>query len=375
MASVSILLPVFNGSRFLTNAIQSVLAQSFVDWELIAVDDGSTDNSYAILEKFAATDARIKISANKENLGLFENYNRCYELATGQFIKPFAQDDVLLPDNLTKAVTVLQQHPSVSLVLSARNIIDENDKIIEVIDPFKLGTVTKAESLVLPGSDLITWSLIYLNNHLGEPVVGLFRKESIDTPYDTNYSHIGDLELWFKLLKQGNACYLAEKLCNYRRHSHQASAQKHRELIDLVDWLRISKQYFSYLAAIGESLEHLQNRLIEVAALNVNHHLQSGLINCETFRNRPLTASKANDALLSQEFSELLFLALRRITPLIAKLDDQSQGLSELPILKAKLNSRSHRLIGDMLHAVKKFQGKFKRSRTYKAERRDSYSK
>jgi glycosyltransferase involved in cell wall biosynthesis len=369
MASLSILLPVFNGSKFLKGAIESALKQSFTDWEMIAVDDGSTDNSVEILEGFAARDERIKIFKNDHNLGLFENYNRCYELATGEYIKPFAQDDLLMPNNLEKAVSVLRKHPEVSLVLSARDIIDENDNVIEMIDPFKLRSCSSKKSeLFLAGRDLITWSLIYFNNHLGEPVVGLFRKASITTPYDTKYGHIGDLELWFRLLEQGNACYLADKLCNYRRHSAQASAQKHRELIDLVDWLRLSKQYYSYLKAIGESEEHLQNRLIEVAALNVNHHVKSGLISSDTFKDRSPGYSHTSAIALDQEFSELLFLALRRITPLIAKLDDQKQGLTELPILKARLNSRSHRFIGAMLHVVKRFQSRFK-SRTVRSKK------
>jgi glycosyltransferase involved in cell wall biosynthesis len=98
---VSICLPVFNGESFLPAAIESVLSQSFSDFELIIVDDCSTDRSLQIIKSYAALDSRIRYSANTEKAGLFGNYNRCIEMSCGEYVKPFAQDDILHSDMRT----------------------------------------------------------------------------------------------------------------------------------------------------------------------------------------------------------------------------------------------------------------------------------
>src|SRR5579883_1951770 len=91
---ISVCLPVFNGEKFLLEAIGSVLEQTYSNFELVIIDDCSTDASVEIIESFARMDERIRFYRNTSRLGLFANYNECMLKADGEYIKPFAQDDV-----------------------------------------------------------------------------------------------------------------------------------------------------------------------------------------------------------------------------------------------------------------------------------------
>ena len=97
---ISVCLPTFNGAKYIGAAIESILAQSFPDFELIVCDDRSSDDTQRIISTFADTDDRVKFTINSQRLGLFQNYNECISRARGQFIKPFAQDDLLAPKTL-----------------------------------------------------------------------------------------------------------------------------------------------------------------------------------------------------------------------------------------------------------------------------------
>lgn len=343
---VSILLPVYNGAKYLRTAIQSVLDQTWDDFELIICDDISTDNSFDIAEKFALFDSRIKLKKNPTRLGLFENYNQCRKIATGHFIKPFAQDDLLYPTYLENGFTILSSHPEITLFLSARNLLDSNDLTTETISPLH-GPAS------YDGSQLILWSLIFLTNRLGEPVVGMFRACDIDYLYDTRYFHFGDLELWFRLLQKGKLFYDDKVLCAFRVHDSSTTSTNHKHLLDLLDAIRISRQYFSYLAAIGESEDHMHKRLIESFAVTAAHlqrvtNSDSSIVRRHGPQNGPNGVVKFDD-----DFAEILYLSLLQFGPLQAELDLMRRNLVELNSLRAQLNTRSHKLVGRLMTFLK----------------------
>src|SRR5262249_40381711 len=101
--TVSICLPVYNGERFLAEAIESVLEQTHRDYELLICDDLSHDSSLEIARTYARYDTRVTVWSNPQRLGLFANYNSSIERATGKYIKLFAQDDLLAPTMLERA--------------------------------------------------------------------------------------------------------------------------------------------------------------------------------------------------------------------------------------------------------------------------------
>jgi glycosyltransferase involved in cell wall biosynthesis len=130
MVKVTVGVPVFNGARFLPEALDSLLAQSYEDFELIICDNASSDATMQICRDYAARDARIRLVENAKNLGAARNFNRTFELARGDYFKWAAHDDVCAPEFLAEACAVLDNDPSIVLCHSEVQKIDESGKVI-----------------------------------------------------------------------------------------------------------------------------------------------------------------------------------------------------------------------------------------------------
>ena len=128
---VSIGMPVYNGELFLKEALDSILAQTFKDFELIISDNGSTDGTQEICKAYAARDQRIRYYRNDQNLGGAWNFNRVFELSTGEYFRWACHDDVCEPELLERCIEVLEHKPSVVLCYPKTIIIDEHGKHIE----------------------------------------------------------------------------------------------------------------------------------------------------------------------------------------------------------------------------------------------------
>src|SRR5262245_52172325 len=125
---VSIGLPVFNGELYVEEALNSLLSQSFSDYELIISDNASTDSTPDICERYAARDPRIRFYRNDQNRGLAWNCNRVFQLSTGEYFKWAHHDDLCKPDFILRCVDVLDAKPSVVLCYSDVILIDEHGK-------------------------------------------------------------------------------------------------------------------------------------------------------------------------------------------------------------------------------------------------------
>lgn len=132
---VSIGLPVYNGEKYLQETLGSILCQTFSDFELIISDNGSTDQTQQICEECAARDARIKYYRHPRNLGIAPNYNRVFELSSGEYFKWADYDDLLAPDFISKCVEVLDNNPEVAVCFPKAKIIDEHGAVIQDYDP------------------------------------------------------------------------------------------------------------------------------------------------------------------------------------------------------------------------------------------------
>jgi glycosyltransferase involved in cell wall biosynthesis len=123
---ISIVLPVFNGERYLEQAINSCIAQTFVDWELIIVDDASTDSTSDIIDKFVKTDSRITKVKNEENKKLPGSLNAGFACARGAYLTWTSDDNLYRPEALAVMVSFLEQHREFSVVYADYQVIDEN---------------------------------------------------------------------------------------------------------------------------------------------------------------------------------------------------------------------------------------------------------
>ncbi len=137
---VTIGLPVFNGENFLSDALDSLVAQEYRDIEIVVVDNGSTDSTPQILSRYAAMDERIRVERSDRNRGAAWSFNRTFELARGEYFTWCSHDDVYLPGFISACVDVLKADPGVSVVVSSAAMIDSEGSIIGPIEDFDLCT-------------------------------------------------------------------------------------------------------------------------------------------------------------------------------------------------------------------------------------------
>jgi glycosyltransferase involved in cell wall biosynthesis len=123
---VTVLIAVYNGERFLREALDSVLAQTFTDFELLVVNDGSTDETVTILESYS--DQRIRVITNRRNIRVVGSLRRGLNYARGEYIARIDAEDIALPERLEKQVRYLDFHPEVGMVSSRCLAIDEDGR-------------------------------------------------------------------------------------------------------------------------------------------------------------------------------------------------------------------------------------------------------
>ncbi|RUL55177.1 glycosyltransferase family 2 protein [Lysinibacillus antri] len=189
MPKLSVIMGVYNGSRKLKTAIDSILNQSFKDFELIICDDCSTDNSIEIIKKIAENDDRIKLMKNPKNLGLAATLNNCLKAASGDYIARMDDDDISHPERFEKQVSFLNKYPEYAIVGTSRNFYDDNGIWGKEISS---GERTKLD--------------IYLGNTFVHPSV-MIRKEAIvqvgGYTIGARTQRTEDFDLWCKLYEKG----------------------------------------------------------------------------------------------------------------------------------------------------------------------------
>ena len=221
---ISVCIDSYNYGPFLAQAIESVLQQTFPDFELIIADDCSTDESPAIAQEFARTDRRITVAVAPANLGMVRNRNACLRLARGEYVKWLHADDFLCSnDALGKMAAVLDQNHAISLVASARKIVDEKGRELDTWSSFQGGRP-------IAGTTVIRRCLFEQRNLIGGPSAVMFRRDLAARGCDESFCVMADLEMWFHLLEQGCFAYIREPLCAIRAHARQQTERDKRSL-------------------------------------------------------------------------------------------------------------------------------------------------
>jgi glycosyltransferase involved in cell wall biosynthesis len=221
---VSVCIPSYNYGRFLGETLASVLRQTEPDFEVIVVDDASTDNSREVISSYGKADPRVRAEFNDENLGMVRNWNRCLALARGKYVKFLLADDFLLSDHaLERLASVLDQTPEVALVACARQVVDSRSARGEVWSWFPDGTM-------LPRAEVVSLFLLHgRRNLIGEPTAVMFRRCDALRGFDESYRQLVDLEMWFHLLGRGHVWFVEEPLCAFRVHEGSQTALNRRE--------------------------------------------------------------------------------------------------------------------------------------------------
>ncbi|MDO8412821.1 MAG: glycosyltransferase family A protein [Gallionellaceae bacterium] len=211
---VSVCIPTYNTAEYLGQAIESVLEQNYPDFEIVIVDNCSTDQTDALVSTMLkAGNGNIRFFKNETNIGLVGNLNRCLDHATGAYVKFLCADDLLLPGCLQQMAAGLDSHQSVKLVSSSRLLIDEHGNHLGARE-------YAAGDTIVPGHQAITRCL-FGGNYIGEPTAVMFRKNDLKGYFREDMPQLSDMEMWFKLLEQGDLLNLAKPLCAIRSHAAQ----------------------------------------------------------------------------------------------------------------------------------------------------------
>jgi len=159
---VSIGMPVYNGERYLPQALDSILSQTFQDYELVISDNASTDATEKICKDYCAKDSRFQYYRNSENIGASNNYRRVFDLCIGPYFRWANHDDMFAPESLARCVKILDENPSVVLTYPKTKLIDENDAIIsEYEDNLNLQSNRPCERFVKVSQQLGLVNIIY----------------------------------------------------------------------------------------------------------------------------------------------------------------------------------------------------------------------
>ncbi|RME74735.1 MAG: glycosyltransferase [Chloroflexi bacterium] len=281
MPLLTVCLPTYNGAPFLAEAIQSILAQTWTDFDLLIVDDHSTDDTPAVIRSFH--DRRITFHQNPTRLGLVGNWNRCLELAQGEYICLFHQDDVMLPDNLRQKITILQNYSNVGMVFSDAVLIDSQSQPIAehwFYSPPFTGTTT------IEGQQLLQ-ELITGNNFIPCSSVVAWRECFFRSGrFDARFPFTADLAMWLHIALFYDVAYVDKPLIKYRWHSSNET----RNFSDIDQWRQI---YLARQTVLTEHPDKIPNAAPLLSQLNQQYQTDSIIRALYHLRHRHYEASQA----------------------------------------------------------------------------------
>ena len=213
---VSVIMPAYNAAKYIQEAINSIIYQSYTHWELIVVNDGSVDDTGLILRDMAKREPRVKIIEHSSNLGLIEARNRGIREAKGQYIANLDSDDLAFPNRLERQLNFLEAHKEYVAIGAECEEIDHEGKVIGYI---------KRD---ISDEDLKT--LLLFNNYFVNSTVLMRAEAAKQQMYDKRIPLAEDYFFFIRLSKLGRLGNLKEGLVKYRVHTSNTSLIKEREL-------------------------------------------------------------------------------------------------------------------------------------------------
>lgn len=249
-APISICIPVFNGAAWLRQAMESALAQSRGDFELLVVENGSTDDTLAIAQAVAEDDERVRVEHFAETVDAIANHNRCLALAKGPLIKFLHHDDALRADCVERMAAVLEQEPSVGLVFSRRDVLlGEPDEPAARAWAGTYATLHDGfgplEPLNRGGELLDRWLPTFgdtdFENWVAEPSATMLRRDVVERVggFNGRVRQSFDVDLWLRVMAVSDVGYVDEPLVTFRHHAQSLTADMaagHHDWLDRL-WL------------------------------------------------------------------------------------------------------------------------------------------
>lgn len=213
---VSVVMSAYNTARYLRESLDSIVNQTFTNFEFIIIDDGSTDDTLSILREYEARDPRFRI-ISRPNTGLTKALNEALSHARGEFIARMDGDDVALPERFEKQIAYLRDHPD-CVLLGSR---------VELIDPFSL-RIALGDYMKLTHEEIDAMLLQGKGGSVVHPAC-IMRRDAVEKVgrYKEEYNNSEDLDLFLRLAEVGKVANLPDVLLKYRRHLESVSHQKY----------------------------------------------------------------------------------------------------------------------------------------------------
>ena len=285
--TISVLLPAYNAERYILQSVQSVLGQTFEDFELVVVDDCSTDGTSGILA--SVTDPRLRVIRNPVNLGVVGTLNRAMSAARGRLIARTDADDYCLPTRFAQQVAFLDQHPDV--LLAGTRMFNLED-----------GTVTQNPRVADTDPQVLRWQQ-HITNRVGHPSM-MFRAEVVSrlgTYLREDLKYAEDYDFTHRVLRIGDVAVLPDQLMIYRLHGTNLTRRHRAEMVTKV------------VAVLAEAYAGLLGPESGGEAALVGRHLVSGipvssraeLAQLGTVLDRLLQAFTARNELSSEQTSKV----------------------------------------------------------------------
>lgn len=211
---VSVCIPNYNYEKFIGETIESVLAQTYLNFELIIVDNGSTDSSVEIIKSYK--DPRIKFYQNEINIPVYQNINKAQELAQGELIAVLHSDDKYEPNFLEEIVSAYEKYPDKKVFVSGVYLLHHEENKIIIQSPFKTGGVKSQQEILLN---------LFKENNIGNGVNVVYHRECLKKAgmFSDKFRYSADFDLWFRLAGLYDFVYVPKILTFYRIHDSNLS--------------------------------------------------------------------------------------------------------------------------------------------------------
>ncbi|MBD5462839.1 MAG: glycosyltransferase [Lachnospiraceae bacterium] len=218
---VTIIASVFNCEKYISEMLESIIAQTYADWELIIIDDASTDSTWNIIRSY--DDLRIKLFKNDENMGLTKNLNKALTLARGNYIARIDGDDVALPHRLERQVNYMESHPEVGLAGTWMQIVGRQAGILKsTLDSKRLNINLLFDAVMFHPSFMIRKSIL----------------DQYNIKYDESLKYAQDYNIEYRISQYADLGNIDDVLMKYRMHDAQVSVQKKEEQLSCANKTR-----------------------------------------------------------------------------------------------------------------------------------------
>ncbi len=242
---ISVILPVYNCDQYIKECIDSILSQTYTKFELIIIDDKSTDKTVEIIKSY--TDNRIKLTLKEKNTGLTDSLNYGIHIAQGDFIARMDGDDVCMPTRFEEQIKVLIENPEISICGSWAKIIGIN------------------EYMETPECNHQIFKKFIFHNALIHPSL-MFRKKVFENhKYDRNFEPAEDFNLWTRLIFEFNFYNIQKPLLNYRKHDMNVSKQRAQ-----IQKEKFLESLYNFYSTINEDKSEVDLKIFKNFYLNTS---------------------------------------------------------------------------------------------------------